>query len=191
MKTPLYLVLLLSLLIMQLPLSAQNTEKDHELGLRFSNLDSFGAIYKVGNERTLFRLSLLRGYFMDTKVNYESGDESNVKAQGFGLALGFEKPLPINEHFDFYWGCELGGSYSHSKYRGDWSEETDIRSKMANFDFVLGCKLKTSDHIRISAELLPGFYYSTVNGVPDNPDTKSFGFSFDNQSAVITISYRF
>lgn len=191
MKTPLYLLLLLTLLTFQNSLSAQNTEKQHEIGLRFSNLDNFGAIYKFGNERTLYRLSLLQGYVQDLKTEYSSSSESKVKAHGFGLALGFEKPLPVNDQFAFYWGCELGGTYGNSKQSGSLVSETTTKNTRLDFDFVLGCKYKASERIRIGAELLPGFYYSKVDGTENSQNNKSFGFGLSNQSAAITVSYCF
>ena len=98
--------------------------KVKEVGLVFSNLNSFGLRFKCGNEKTLFRItalslngnSITNSYddysFNGTAFSVPSTPSSAI---GGGLNIGFEKRKRINDKSYFYWGIDWINSYSESK----------------------------------------------------------------------------
>ena len=101
----------------------KDTIKTKEVGLVFSNLNSFGLCYKTGNQNTLFRITALSLTGTNTATSYTTFEEggntdmapsSTANSIGAGLNFGFEKRSRINERFYFYYGLVLVNSYTTS-----------------------------------------------------------------------------
>jgi len=80
---------------------SQEKSKSKEIGIYFSNLDAFGIRYKSGNEIAMFRLTAV-----SLSLGSSSDDNGNGITQdrysGFGLNLGLEFHVKINDQFNFY-----------------------------------------------------------------------------------------
>src|ERR1035438_5147669 len=86
--------------------SQEKLNRPNEIGLVFSNLNSFGLRYKCGNDTTMFRITslVLTGTNMSKSYNNSSNnglvDEnipaSNTNTIAPGLNFGFEQRKWIN-----------------------------------------------------------------------------------------------
>ena len=170
-------------------LYSQEEAKSKEVGLYFSNLNAFGMRYKFGNEKHMFRLTALSLNIGTNKSDNGNGHTQDIKTSGAGIRFGIEFPVKITEKFNFYYGGELGASYSHYK-----SEITDNDPNTANSyggeaGFILGFAYSINPGISLSAEIVPGFNYSYIK--QNETKTSIFGFGFSNNSAGLTLAYRF
>jgi hypothetical protein len=167
----------------------KNTLK--EVGIYFANLDAFGIRCKYGNEKRMFRLTALSISIGELKYPNVSGYNSPQSRtnSGAGLNVGIEFPVKIADNFSFYYGAEISGQYQHSK-----EKSTDYLVVVSNTNrfgagFVMGFSYQLNSNILLSAEIVPGLVYSDLS--VDKSTTKSYGFGLDNNSAGITLSYKF
>jgi len=101
----------------------ENSGKVSELGLVFTNLNSFGLRYKYGNKKTLFRITsvVLNGANTSKNIDASSinGASTSISGTpssniGFGLNIGFEIRKPINENLFLFYGIDLINSFTQS-----------------------------------------------------------------------------
>jgi len=174
----------------------------HQVGIKFSNLNSFGLQYKTGSEKTLLRLSVL-SLNMGQNANWGKPEDSlDIKSSnyGAGFLIGFEKRIPVIAKLDFIWGLEAGVSYLYQKQKqesiGNDYETKDWRLS-PGVDVILGVNYTFSDHLVFGAEITPGIYYAygktktTMYSVTSERTNSNFGFSFNNTSAALTLAYCF
>jgi hypothetical protein len=180
----------------------KTTPAVHQVGINFSSLNSFGLDYKTGSEKTLLRLSLLS---LNIGKNAEWGrpeDSLDYKTQNFGAGfrLGFEKQVPVVERLDFIWGLEAGCNFNYNKQKAkskynDFEKTEWYLTPLINL--VIGVTYTIADHLVIGAEITPGIQYSygKLKNVTDiqtyENTTSSFGFGFSNNSAALSLAYRF
>ncbi len=175
-----------------------------QVGINFSNLNSFGLHYKTGNEKTLFRMSLLS---LNMGVNSNKGRtqdsiDTRVTSFGAGFRIGFEKKIPVTAKFNFIWGLEVGTNLNYSKQKNNYSgtyNDNEIKTWTITplIDVVLGATYTISDHLVFGAEILPFIQYSfgkstSIRSTTTTELTNSaFNFGFNNNSASLSIAYRF
>ncbi|MEI7981559.1 MAG: hypothetical protein WCI71_07880 [Bacteroidota bacterium] len=203
MKKLSYLMLMMSL---SFPLflfgQDQKTLRTHEIGLRFSGLNSFGLSYKTGRETTLFRVSLLALNLNMNNTWGQNRDSVDLKNSGYGvgLILGFEKHLPIVKNLNFIIGLDGGFNFNYSriKYQQPYSYNADESSWqiMPQISCVLGVSYALKDALVISAEIYPSVMYTygkSTNHLNNEKvmTTSNFSFGFTNSAASVTIAYRF
>jgi len=174
----------------------------HQVGIKFSSLNSFGLQYKTGGEKTLLRLSVLSLNMGQNAIWGKPKDSLDIKSSnyGAGFLIGFEKRIPVSAKLDFIWGLEAGVSYVYQKQKqastGNDYESKDWRLS-PGVDVILGVNYTFSDHLVLGAEITPGIYYAygktktTMNSVTSERTNSTFGFGFDNTSAALTLAYRF
>lgn len=203
MKKSLLLLLCLSL---PLFLIAQETMKQKEIGLVFSNLDNFGLTLKTGTQKSLWRFNTL---FL-SGINSEEIADSLYSQQnnlGFTVKIGKEYHIDIADNLEFKFGADISFTYSQSKYEFDDKTIDDndrlneSKSYQPGFNFVFGLNYKLGNNILIGAELLPGFRYSTGESVEKRSYTNNgeaikrnisgFNYGLSNTSALISLAYRF
>ena len=105
--------------------SQEKLNRPNEIGLVFSNLNSFGLRYKCGNDTTMFRMTALVLTGTNTSNNYsncsnngivdENIPASKTNAIAPGLNFGFEQRKWINNKLYFYYCLDWINSYSRSK----------------------------------------------------------------------------
>jgi hypothetical protein len=181
----------------------QNPEtKIHQVGINFSSLNQFGMHYKSGNEKTLLRMSLLSMNLASYSDWGRPEDSLDNKQQnyGFGFRLGFEKHIPIVAKLDFIWGLEAGGNFNYTKLKNEqvnYNVERTSWTITPLVDVVLGVTYTFADHLVIGAEITPGVRYSfgkskqTSSTQTVETTTSSVGFGFSNNSASLSLAYRF
>ncbi len=170
---------------------SQEKNKIREIGLHFTHLDSFGLRYKTGNENILFRITALS--LMGGSITNELDDMISLKMAfaGFGLNLGFEKPVIIDDRFHFYYGGELLGNLisQKSEISGEIEEEEKIKNYQAGLGCILGFSYNLSERIKLSVEVVPSFSYQRTQH--EEGHMSGYRFSLNNHNAGITIGYRF
>lgn len=99
-----------------------SNSKNHEIGVVFSNLNSFGLRYKYGNENLKIRVTSL--VFNGTNTTKNDNNDNSIyslngsnisNTLGAGLRLGLEKSICINKKSCFIYGIEWINSYSSSQ----------------------------------------------------------------------------
>lgn len=165
---------------------SQDSSKSNEIGIHFTSAYEFGIRYKRG-ENLKFRVTALS--LNQSKSEREAKYyDSESKYTGFGLNFGLELPVSITEHFDFFYGGEIIGSYSYQK-----NESRNYYSKVKDYKIglgiILGFAYKINQEFVVSAEVVPMFYYNYHESSDYN--YKNFGFKFTNETAGITVGYRF
>ena len=187
-------------------LFAQQSIKQKEIGLAFSNFDNFGLTYKSGTEKSLFRLHTLFLSGINTKETKENLVE-NQKDNGFGIKLGQESHKKIVDNLEFRYGFDVSFAYSLSKTETDpnsdeyYSSTSKTVLYKPGFNFVLGVNYVINRNFVVGVELLPEIIYSTGSTTTsytrnyEKNETKTemsgFSYGFSNNSALITLTYRF
>ena len=189
MKKLSILLVLTFILLNGLYSQERNTLK--EVGIYFANFDAFGIRCKYGNEKRMFRLTALSISVGDLKYTSVGSDYNNntTTNSGAGLNVGLEFPVKMDDNFNFYYGGELQGKYQHSKQKLSLTNVVVSNYYNVGIGFVMGFSYHLNSNILLSAEIVPGFYRSTLSS--DDTTTKNFGFGLNNNSAGITLSYKF
>ncbi|MEI7663265.1 MAG: hypothetical protein WCK34_13740 [Bacteroidota bacterium] len=208
MKTR-FAVLTLMFSVISCGIFAQQENKLHytQAGITFSSLNNFGLTFKTGGEKTLLRVSLLSLNLgkSSNQGRVQDSIDASTSSYGVGFRLGFERHLPIYNHFDFIWGFEAGCSYTNQKQKRNMSGlyndyESNSWSIIPLADVILGVTYTISDHLVLGAEITPGVQYSfgktkTTNytGITSTTEqtNKNFNFGFNNNAASLSLAYRF
>ena len=147
-------------------LMAQETGKQKEIGLIFSNLDNFGLSFKIGSAKSLWRFNTLSVSGSNSVQNSDSIVNKLIN-NGIGISIGKEYRKNIVENLEFRYGAELSFSYSHSEsYYDDISvDNEDVfqtqKTYRPGINLVFGLNYVLNDNFLIGAELLPNFSYYT------------------------------
>lgn len=114
-----YILLYLFILCNLVTFSQENNVNQHELGLIFSNLNSFGLRYKHGSDNLYYRVTSLVISGTNTLTTNNAVNSTNNPSNSFGgnLNLGFEKRMWFNSFAYLYYGMDWINSYSWSLNR--------------------------------------------------------------------------
>jgi len=197
--------LILLCLSMSYFLLAQETQKQNEIGLVFSNLDNFGLTVKTGTDKSLWRFNTL---FISGN-NTEDATDDLVTTQsrfGFGVKMGKEFRKDVDEKMELRFGADL--SFNYSQYKNDYDDRTindlDMKQERTIYqpglNLVLGFNYKLNDQIVLGAEVLPAFSYITGTTLEKNynnsvgeelkDDISGISYGLSNTSVLISLSYR-
>ena len=120
MKKNIFLFLFLTIVFSNV-FAQENSGKVKEVGLVFSNLNSFGIRYKCGNEKSLFRITALtiNGSDMNSSssANSLNGNSTNTSTNpanslSLGLNFGFEIRKHISEKIFLFYGIDWINTFS-------------------------------------------------------------------------------
>ena len=166
---------------------AQDAVKTKAVGLVFSNLDNFGVRYYFGSEKTVFRVTALSMVANKYETVSPDGNTTSKRA-GFGLTFGIEFPTPIAEKLDFIYGLDLGGNYS-SNSEESAGNTTKSSTYGVGLNLIAGVTYNVNPNFAVGVELLPGLNYNYSESGDVN--LKNLNFGLTNNSAAITVRYRF
>jgi len=188
-------------------LFAQQKLKQKEIGLALSNFDNFGLTYKFGTEKSLIRLNTLFYTGTSSKETSQNGVVETKNNNGFGINLGHEAHKKIVDNLEFRYGFDFSFAYVVSKSKTDPKSDNYYTSTSKSivykpgFNFVLGVNYVINTNFVVGVELLPEIVYSTGTETQsyfksyDRNENKSeisgFNYGFSNNSALITLTYRF
>ncbi|GAB3689932.1 hypothetical protein GCM10027592_06840 [Spirosoma flavus] len=170
-----------------------------EIGLRISNFESIGMIYKKQIRENTFRRYRLA--FGNLTANFNR----NTSLFGFsaGGAVGKEKRRSVSDKLQFVYGTELiatinlyssnNGTVTIDNGNGGTTTYTGnnlfLASPSIGIGFVLGAQYNFNPRWYLSAELIPSI---TANGVFGNgASLYTINASFNSGTAGITGAYRF
>lgn len=186
-------------------LIAQQSVKQKEIGLAFSNLDNFGLTYKFGTEKSLIRLHTL--FFTGNQSKETTKIVQSQNNFGYGVKLGHETHNKITDNLEFRYGFDLSFTCSLSKSETDPGSDEYYSTKSKSvlykpgFNFVLGANYVVNRNFVIGVELLPEVVYTTGTETQSywkkseknesKKEITGFNFGFSNYSALITLTYRF
>ncbi|MFZ1806482.1 MAG: hypothetical protein WAU36_04645 [Cyclobacteriaceae bacterium] len=183
---------------------AQENSKQKELGLLFSNLDSFGLTYRVGTPNAVWRFNSLVISGVDNTFEQDSlTNSSNSFGVNFSVGREWRKTVTETLEIRLGSGLSLGHRTSKSGTENGSQNLSTSESRNSNFGFniVFGFNYLAGEHIVIGAEVLPGFNYSVGKSTqitdsvfgPQETESKNSGFSygFSSNSALLSIVYKF
>jgi hypothetical protein len=174
-------------LIATLFVNAQDQTRTREIGLytgTIKDLSNMGLRFKFGTEKSMFRIT-----FVSLNYNGYKSDDNSAKSTnlGGGVKFGIEKPITLNDRFNFYYGPQLGGSYAVSK-----ASTTNSEAKNSDAEVSLGCiaglTFKLVDKIYLSLEIVPSLSY--LSSKSDDSTTSIVQFNNYNNAGLI-IGFRF
>jgi len=185
---------------------AQETPKQKEIGLVFSDLNNFGVTYRIGTNKSLWRFNTLFASGHEQEIENEG--EHYIETSGskrYGIKIGKEFRQIINDKFMLRYGADLSFDYSHYKSERDYYFISDDRlDEQTTFsrgvNLVFGFNYALSDHILIGAEILPYFSYKNSTStkypqgeykVKSNISTSGFDYGMSSSSALLSIVYKF
>src|ERR1035438_4923087 len=170
----------------------------YEFGLNFSNLNSFGINFKIGNQKTLYRFTFLdlgmNSYHTNSPIPDTIGP--NQTGFAFGFRFGIEKRIDLAKNFDLHLGSDLGMSYSYYDYTFSDNNKESQWNLTPGLYLVIAVGYQLGEHFIITAELSPSLVYTYGKGKRTYPGTEydftnhNFAFGLSNSSASITIAYR-
>ena len=175
----------------------QGLKRVYEIGINFSSLNSFGLNFKIGNQKTLYRLTLLALNINNSQTVLRVFDttSSKVADYGAGIRIGFEKRIFLAKNFDLHLGSDAGFSYYYHKTGDEDSRSTEWVINPALY-LVVGLAYQAGEHFMITAELAPSLQYLygkkkfTEAGSNQVITSHNLGFALSNNSVSITIAYR-
>ncbi len=198
------LSLILLSLIFPFSLMSQETIKQKEVGLLFSNLDNFGLTFKTGTNKSLWRFNTL---YLSGNNNNEIADssESNYTSFGFNVQIGHEFRTSISNNLEFRYGADLSFIFNH--YETDYNDKTiDDRDRYSKRNYyepginlVIGLNYVINDNLVFGAEILPSISYRKgkeeekiyYNDYNIERDISGLNFGLSNTSARLSLVYRF
>ena len=171
-----------------------------------NSASNFGFDFKIGNQKTLYRLSLLAVNINSSKqsTNYQDTIAITPKTQsyGVGLRIGMEKRIVLAKNFDLHLGSDIGISYNYTQE--DWNVLIYPDSRLSRWELSpaiyinIGLSYQVGEHFIITAELSPSIGYDF--GKEKETDAvlapnyyvtfHHFDFGLNSSSVSITIAYR-
>jgi hypothetical protein len=193
MKKP--ICLLIAFALITFAAKAQEvSSKTREIGFNLSG-SQFGVRYKTGNEKTLFRVTLLSLDGSSQWGDSQSSSSSNHQ-QGIGFNIGFEKRKPIGDNISFYLGSDLLTSFDSYQSKIESTGDRYKNSTLsAGLGFVMGVNFKLTDRINISTEVVPSVVYSKRKSESETQfgDTEStsnlLNYGLSTQGINLTMSF--
>ncbi|NQX82416.1 MAG: hypothetical protein HRT66_10535 [Flavobacteriaceae bacterium] len=203
--------LIIVVIVYSSTMTGQEVNKQKEIGFSFANLDKFGFSYKFGDSNSMWRVKTLlisSSTYNESSSTPEGLTSDNSKREnnytGVTLKFGKEYLKSVNEKLEFRYGADLSFGYSKSEYNLNHKSDSyiDNSSKLIDYsygiDFVIGFNYFISENILLGAEILPGLSYTEGNRNTYSSDNKKievntyrFNYGFSNQSALLTLAYRF
>lgn len=192
-------------------LKAQEKEKQHEAGVTFSSLNSFGLTYRSGHVGALWRFNTLLATGNNSST--EQNDSTTIDRAGIGikLSVGREWRKTISNKVQVRYGADLQAGFSNYTQETDHGSNVPFhteridKAKEIGFNLVLGVNYWFTDQLFVGAEILPAFIYSDREYTSDNvsysgpdPEKNTFtsheeGFSYglSSNTALLSVGVKF
>jgi hypothetical protein len=189
-------ITLLGLLVSALANAQDSAKTIRELGINFSNLNSFGIRYKTGKGNAFLRLTGASLAYSKNTITDTTG--ANTGSFNFFFSIGMEKRKKLNEKLVLYYGADLLTGYSFTSYHhfpdNVISDQGTLR---AGIGIVGGMYFKISEALFMSVEVVPSLYYDRTSSKEGsgpgirNAVINSYSLLLSNTNASLTLAYRF
>ncbi|MBL4707386.1 MAG: hypothetical protein JKY48_02975 [Flavobacteriales bacterium] len=183
-----------------------------EMGITFASLNNFGLSFRIGNPKSVWRFN--SAFISGTQSDIlGSIDEANGYSRnlGLGLQIGREFRKKIDKNFELRSGTDL-----HFRFNRRENKSPSVilspagrMFKRDNLSFglnlVLGMNYIIKEHFVLGVEVQPFISYNELKSKDENTyfngtnyvteefsdNTKSISFGMDNNSALLSIAYRY
>ena len=205
MKIKLFVLLSLISLNYSFGQAPENNKKRQEVGVAFGSLNSFGAYYRIGSEKGLWRFSInADSYNRNDEVQVDtlfSQDERNYAT--FSIRIGREQRISLADKLQFRIGGDLG--YNRSNNSAEYINTNDlIREDVSIYNgieisAVLGMIYQINDQIHMGFEFRPTYILAksttetidySGNMVRSSERTSTIN-RFDLNSSLIQLNFGF
>ena len=200
-------LLIATVVFMSLFTIAQEEEKtkQQELGLTFSGLNNFGLTYRIGKPNAMWRINtaLISGSNSIEKKPEDSITNTR-SSSGFNISLGKEFRKSIGESAELRFGTDFKVRYSKSITLTDDTSVSDFDWERESGQFgsginlVFGFNYLINDNLILGGEILPYFEYTKTrtsnlitNSTPDVDNSSGYRYGLSNNSAMLSLVYRF
>ena len=169
--------------------------KETELGVRMSDFNDFGFIYKKGKSQEIYRRIRASAF----NFSY-IGSTAQI---GLQTAIGKEKRSLIGERLQFIQGPELAlaisyfseGTFTYSASNGFFSGVSEIEVSGGGSTFfvspaigyVLGFQYEINDKFLLSLETIPSLQFILFSGI----ESPIVNLGFSTQAVAITVAHKF
>ncbi len=192
-------------IVLSYTLIAQESNKQKEVSIVFSNLENFGLSYKTGTEQSLWRFNTLLASGGNLNSFADSVDTTN-KSLSFTVKFGKEYRKFLADNFALRVGADLSFGFSKSTNHQDdltVDEPDEIYDRTyysPGLNLVFGFNYYWGDHFMVGAELLPSFTYRTgtitskssfMDYEEMTTDISQFYYGLNSNSLLLSLSYRF
>lgn len=177
-------------------------QKTREVGLLFSDINSFGLTYRNGNQNALFRINTIVAQgSSSSEDNGSSTIDSNNNS--FGFEIGKEYRSVLDEKLDLRYGFDLKFNYAKSTSETEDSNDSnnnflsEIETFTPGINLIIGLNYHLSNNIFFGAEVLPSVNYqfgerkSTNSGETIKSDVTSWSYGFNSRFARLNLVYVF
>ncbi len=184
---------------------AQDSVKKKEAGIVFSSFNNFGATFRTGNSKSMWRYSAFIITGNNTKTIYDNingNTENYTSSFGSQISFGREFRKNINEKFQIRYGADLLAGYGTLKNNNTNTVTSDFNNYKTNgynfgFDIVIGGNYILTDNFLLGLELLPYVQYrngsikqDTTNGSTQNIDYSGISYGLSSSSVLLSLVYR-
>ena len=196
-------LLLVSALLFQIQLFGQN--KQHEIGIRFSNSNNYGIDFKFGQKHAMWRISTMYiGYDDYSAIEEEFYDLLNY---GASFSFGKEFRKEVTSKLEFRAGLELFAQHNLQEFDtpiqindNRYIYKISNTTTAGGLKFVIGSNIQLKKHFLLGIEVLPslGYIHQESNSeypvASGNSDEKiikkGIQFHAKNTNAKVTLAYR-
>jgi hypothetical protein len=198
-------ILLISIsLAISLSILAQEKSKQQEVGLIFNDLNSFGLTFKTGTNRSMWRFNTL--LIAGDNINYESDSYNNRRSNtALYFKFGKEFHYVLVDNLEFRVGADVLFNLQKNKdvFTNNLIDNySTIRESViyeSGINLIFGLNYVINNKLIIGAEILPYISYTTGNNTAKNgnssnenvQDISEYSYGLSNQSAMLSIAYRF
>lgn len=194
----------------------------HEVGLALPNLSilgQVGLIYRVGNEKALWRFGAFS--FTGSKVDGRSDSTRDLESEGFSakITAGREYRKKLAEKLEFRYGTDLSFAFTTQKSRTESTiydpnsdeflyttkSQNNVTSYTPGVVIVLGFNYNLSNKIILGAEIKPSVRYNyrenkrqsviitetESQNQEDLQTSNGLSYGFSNNSVLLSIVYQF
>lgn len=197
MKKTLLTTSVLCLTLISFFANAQET-RVNELGLSMTSFDNFGLSYKVGKNNKYWRFGAFDLNYSRSDMDQQNADQ-DVTNQRFSVRVGREIRKDIAEKVQVKYGADLLFGYTKTE-RNFLDTETFTEQFFPGVGLTFGFNYFVSEKVMLSLEINPSLRYSITESRRFNPDfdvepveskTKGLNANLSNQTANLTLAYRF
>ena len=163
---------------------ANSTSQTEEIGLRLTNLQDFGLIYKKELESGTFRRLRFAG--ANVGLTLIQGSGTAVFNAGIFAAIGWEKRIPVADKLVFHHGWEPGIVLSLIA-----TENFNQLTVSPFVGYVLGFQLAVSERFLLGLEVIPSAQLMYTSANDANVGIFQANVGFNTGAVGLTGTYRF
>lgn len=203
------LLVLLCIITMQQSFAQtlNSNDKRQEIGVAFRSLNNFGAYYRIGNDRGLWRLGIDGSTYSNVDEMKRDTVFTNQErvANSFSIRVGREQRITLAKKLQLRLGGDLGYRRFNDNVKREFSNNniTDSKTDGNGFEVLglIGINYQVNDYFHVGFELRPTYTVSKLetkyfdNTGSQKVNTKQNNnlnrFDFNASSVQLNIGFNF